>query len=78
MYSAVFAVDPASAADLVVASDRHHLRDAEVMDVDENAYRAGTLKTRLYGIARTRPLPGKSSPQNRCTKNRTRSGQRPQ
>ena len=59
MYSAVFAVDPASAADLVLASDRHHLRDAEVMDVDEHAYRAGTLKTRLYGIARTPALAGK-------------------
>jgi predicted polyphosphate/ATP-dependent NAD kinase len=59
MYSAVFAIDPASAADLVLACDRHHLRDAEVMDVDENAYRAGTLKTRLYGIARTPALAGK-------------------
>jgi predicted polyphosphate/ATP-dependent NAD kinase len=59
MYSAVFAVDPASAADLVQAFDRNHLRDAEVMDVDENAYRAGTLKTRLYGIARTPALAGK-------------------
>jgi predicted polyphosphate/ATP-dependent NAD kinase len=59
MYSAVFAVDPASAADLVLAFDRHHLRDAEVLDVDENAYRAGTLKTRLYGIARTPVLAGK-------------------
>jgi predicted polyphosphate/ATP-dependent NAD kinase len=62
MYSAVFAVDPASAADLVLASDRHHLRDAEVMDVDENAYRAGNLKTRLYGIARTPALAGKIQP----------------
>ena len=62
MYSAVFAVDPASAADLVLASDRHHLRDAEVMDVDEDAYRAGTLKTRLYGIARTPALAGKIQP----------------
>ena len=59
MYSAVFAVDPASAADLVLASDRYHLRDAEVMDVDENAYRAGILNTRLYGIARTPALAGK-------------------
>lgn len=62
MYSAVFAVDPASAADLVLASDRQHLRDAEVMDVDENAYRAGNLKTRLYGIARTPALAGKIQP----------------
>lgn len=59
MYSAVFAIDPASAADLVLAFDQHNLRDAEVMDVDENAYRAGNLKTRLYGIARTPALAGK-------------------
>lgn len=59
MYSAVFAVDPASAADLVLAFDRYNLRDAEVLDVDENAYRAGDLKTRLYGIARTPTLAGK-------------------
>ena len=59
MYSAVFAVDPASAADLVLAFDRHNLRDAEVLDVDEEAYRAGTLKTRLYGFARTPVLAGK-------------------
>ncbi len=78
MYSAVFAVDPASAADLVQAHDRHHLRDAEVMDVDENAYRAGNLKTHLYGIARTRLFTGKSRLQNRCTRNRMRSGQRRQ
>jgi predicted polyphosphate/ATP-dependent NAD kinase len=59
MYSAVFAVDPASAADLVLAFDRDHLRDAEVLDVDEEAYRANHLKTRLYGIARTPVLAGK-------------------
>ncbi|MFA5267751.1 MAG: ATP-NAD kinase family protein [Methanoregula sp.] len=59
MYSAVFAVDPASAADLVLAFDRLHLRDAEVLDVDENAYRDNQLKTRLYGIARTPVLAGK-------------------
>jgi predicted polyphosphate/ATP-dependent NAD kinase len=59
MYSAVFAVDPASAADLVLAFDRHTLRDAEVLDVDEGAYRAGHLKTRLYGIARIPVLAGK-------------------
>jgi predicted polyphosphate/ATP-dependent NAD kinase len=59
MYSAVFAVDPASAADLVLAFDRNNLRDAEVLDVDENAYRDNRLKTRLYGIARTPVLAGK-------------------
>lgn len=59
MYSAVFAVDPASAADLVKAFDPHMTRDAEVLDVDEDEYRAGRLKTRLYGIARTPVLAGK-------------------
>jgi predicted polyphosphate/ATP-dependent NAD kinase len=59
MYSAVFAIDPASAADLVLAFDRRTLRDAEVMDVDEEAYRAGQLRTHLYGIARTPALAGK-------------------
>lgn len=59
MYSAVFAVDPASAADLILAFDKDHIRDAEVLDVDENAYRAGTLRTRLSGIARTPALAGK-------------------
>ena len=62
MYSAVFAVDPASAADLIIASGPGSLRDAEVMDIDEDAYRAGELKTRLHGIARTPSVPGKIQP----------------
>jgi predicted polyphosphate/ATP-dependent NAD kinase len=59
MYSAVFAIDPATAAELVNGYDALSLRDSEIMDVDEEAYRAGELKTRLYGIARTPSLPGK-------------------
>jgi predicted polyphosphate/ATP-dependent NAD kinase len=59
MYSAVFAIDPATAAELVMKYDTQSLRDSEVMDVDEDAYRSGELKTRLYGIARTPALPGK-------------------
>lgn len=59
MYSAVFAIDPATAADLVTGYDAQSMRDSEIMDVDEEAYRAGELKTRLYGIARTPALPGK-------------------
>ena len=59
MYSAVFAIDPASAADLVLAFSGSNLRDAEVVDVDEEAYRAGQLRTRLHGIARTPALQGK-------------------
>jgi len=59
MYSAVFAIDPATAAELVTGYDVASLRDSEVMDVDEEAYRAGELKTRLHGIARTPVLAGK-------------------
>lgn len=59
MYSAVFAIDPATAAELVLRYDTQSLRDSEVMDVDEDAYRSGELKTRLYGVARTPALTGK-------------------
>ena len=59
MYSAVFAIDPATAAELVMRYEPQSLRDSEVMDVDEEAYRSGELKTRLYGIARTPALAGK-------------------
>ncbi len=59
MYSAIFAIDPATAAELVMRYDPQSLRDSEVMDVDEEAYRSGELKTRLYGIARTPALAGK-------------------
>jgi len=59
MFSAVFAIDPATAAELVLKYDVRSLRDSEIMDVDETAYLAGELKTRLYGIARTPVLVGK-------------------
>ncbi|MCJ7709857.1 MAG: NAD(+)/NADH kinase, partial [Chloroflexi bacterium] len=50
--SAVFAVNPRAAGDLIVAVLRGgalRTREAEVMDVDEDAYREGRLSTRLYG-----------------------------
>jgi predicted polyphosphate/ATP-dependent NAD kinase len=50
MYSAVFAVDPAAAAALL--SGPYGIADGDVVDVDEAAYRAGTLAIRLYGVAR--------------------------
>ena len=51
MYSAVFAVNPAAAADLIRQAGRIACRDSEVMDVDEEAYRSGRLAARLYGYA---------------------------
>jgi predicted polyphosphate/ATP-dependent NAD kinase len=52
MYSAVFAIDPKTAAEIVSRNKSFVLRDSEVMDVDEEAYRGDILKTQLYGIAR--------------------------
>jgi predicted polyphosphate/ATP-dependent NAD kinase len=59
MYSAVFAVDPTTAAEIVLGFDTSSLRDSEVLDIDEEAYRSGTLTTRLYGFAKVPILPGK-------------------
>ena len=53
MYSAVFANDPVAAAALIRDAGTLPHGDAEVLDVDEEAYRNGRLSTRLYGIART-------------------------
>ncbi|WP_221057565.1 ATP-NAD kinase family protein [Methanoculleus chikugoensis] len=51
MYSAVFAVNPAAAADLIRRAGEIPCRDSEVMDIDEEAYRSGRLSARLYGYA---------------------------
>lgn len=51
MHSAVFAVNPESAARLAASFlfDGLPLREAEVMDVNEEAFRQGRLSARLYG-----------------------------
>lgn len=55
MHSGVFATTPESAGDVVAsfmaAAPRGHVREAEVLDVDEDAVRADTIATRLYGAA---------------------------
>jgi len=58
MQSAVFAIGPEAAGELaaLLARDRDGriaLREAEVMDIDEAALRAGSLAARLYGYALT-------------------------
>jgi len=58
MYSGVFAINPVAAAGLVTGSGVTTLRDAEIMDVDEEAYRSGLLTTRLFGVARVPVLTG--------------------
>jgi predicted polyphosphate/ATP-dependent NAD kinase len=60
MYSAVFAVNPEAAAAILRsgAVAPLHLRDAEVMDVDEEAYRKGELRATLHGYAKSPFMPG--------------------
>ena len=55
MHSAVFAVSPQAAARVVIAflEDELPLREAEVMDVDEKAFREGHLSAELYGFVLT-------------------------
>ncbi|MBS7634570.1 ATP-NAD kinase family protein [Candidatus Bathyarchaeota archaeon] len=51
MHSAVFAINPESAASIVTRFilEGLPLREAEVMDVDEEAFRSGLLSAKLYG-----------------------------
>lgn len=57
MHSAVFGTTPANAGDLaalfLAGSPRAPLRDAEIMDLDEDAIRAGRVSAQLYGHARS-------------------------
>jgi predicted polyphosphate/ATP-dependent NAD kinase len=59
MHSAVFAVNPEAAGRLALefAAGGLGLRDAEVVDVDEEAYRGNILKTVLYGYMKTPDKP---------------------
>jgi predicted polyphosphate/ATP-dependent NAD kinase len=51
LHSAVFSTSPEAAAETVMKFlwDELPLREAEVMDVDETAYRTGRLSAKLYG-----------------------------
>jgi len=55
MHSAVFAVGPQAAARIAMEFLWHKLplREAEVMDVDEEAFREGRLSAKLYGYMLT-------------------------
>ena len=55
IHSAVYALTPRHAGELAVLflSDRRlQIRDAEVMDIDEDAFREGVVSARLYGYLR--------------------------
>ncbi|RKY87295.1 ATP-NAD kinase [candidate division KSB1 bacterium] len=52
IYSAVFACNPERAGDLAELYLKNRVRkvkDVEILDIDEDSYRAGRLNTRLYG-----------------------------
>ncbi len=52
IHSAVYAVTPRSAGELVALWLQRHLlrmRSSEVMDIDEEAFRAGVVRAKLYG-----------------------------
>jgi len=55
MHSGVFAISPEAAAELALGFVHGELkvRETEVVDVDEDLYRAGELQTRLYSVAKT-------------------------
>ena len=54
MYSSVFCVRPEKCGAIIEAYARGDakLRDGEVLDIDEDAYRNNVLKIKLYGFAR--------------------------
>jgi predicted polyphosphate/ATP-dependent NAD kinase len=60
IHSAVYATTPGHAGELAVMflQGKARLREAEVLDLDEDAYREGRVSTRLYGTLRVpyRPL----------------------
>ena len=59
MHSGVFAISPKAAGDLIRRCLEGDLntRETEIVDVDEEKYRAGALDTKIYGIATTPYLP---------------------
>lgn len=58
MYSSVFALDPGTVARVLLADGPARLADAEVIDVDEEAYRANDFRTVLHALVRTPSAPG--------------------
>jgi predicted polyphosphate/ATP-dependent NAD kinase len=62
MHSGVFATGTRAAADVVVgwlASGPRRTREAEVVDIDEEAVREGRLSVRLYGTLLVPDVPGR-------------------
>jgi predicted polyphosphate/ATP-dependent NAD kinase len=67
MHSGVFATSPEAAGDLAAAP--FELREAEVMDIDEEALREGRVSAQLYGVA--------TVPRDRARVQHPKAGSRP-
>jgi predicted polyphosphate/ATP-dependent NAD kinase len=60
MHSAVYATSPRAAGEAAIrflAAGSPATREAEVMDIDEEAFRGGRVSARLYGMLRVPDLP---------------------
>ncbi|UUX93793.1 ATP-NAD kinase family protein [Methanoplanus endosymbiosus] len=57
MYSGIFARSPAAAANIINNPEKTAYISAEVLDIDEDKYRAGKLELKLFGIAKTPTIP---------------------
>ena len=55
MHSGVFGMKPSSVAEILInfLNDELVINDSEIMDLDEEKYRKGDWKIKLYGIAKT-------------------------
>ena len=64
IYSSVFTLNPQMASSLIIQFlwDEIPLRESEVLDIDEEAYRKGHLVSRLYGVLLTPFAPELSQP----------------
>ncbi|MBP2133534.1 putative polyphosphate/ATP-dependent NAD kinase [Methanomicrobium sp. W14] len=59
MFSGVFAVTPQAGAEIVRAFPDIPVTDTEIMDIDEEEYRKGNLRSEIYGIAKVPFIPHK-------------------
>ena len=69
VYSGVFALSPRAAAEMVRAfADGAGVTEAEVLDIDEEAFRAGRLEAHLYGYLLVPDVPPQLQPSKEGTR----------